>query len=406
MKKIEIKCKGADTAKLDDLLEFQGELKSLSESNYKKLKKQIIDLGVSAPFFVWKDDKGQKYLIDGHQRRRTIDKMMAEGFDVPALPIIYVEAKDRAEAKRKLLAITSNYGKVDGQGLYEFMHDAGINLDDIESNFEFSDIDISAFADEFFNEAGAGGEGLTDPDEIPEDVEPVCKLGELWQLGEHRLLCGDCTVEANVERLMDGAKADMVFTDPPYGINAIESSGVLSARYQQYANEEDDSCALKFIKMCIDKDLDIIVFGGNYFSYALPKSTHWLVWDKRGSEMAGGNANGDQSDCEIAWTNLDKKNVKCYKHVWAGWFRAGKKEDELKTKVHPSQKPVGLFVNIFEDYKFKSIFDGFLGSGSTLIACEKTGRKCFGMELDEGYASVIIKRWEDFTGKKAELVVE
>lgn len=243
-----------------------------------------------------------------------------------------------------------------------------------------------------------------DADAVPEVVEPKAKLGQIYKLGEHRLMCGDSTSINAVEKLMNGEKADMVFTDPPYGINAIKSSGVLSARYTQYENEESDQCALDFINLCIARHDKIIAFGGNYFAHALPKSTHWVIWDKRGSEMEGGSKNGDQSDCEIAWTNLPKKNVKIYKHVWAGWFRSGNKKDELNSKIHPSQKPVGLFEKIFEDYPFESCFDGFGGSGSTLIACEKTNRKCFMMELDPHYVDVIIARWEQFTGKKAELI--
>jgi len=247
-------------------------------------------------------------------------------------------------------------------------------------------------------------EGLTDPDDVPEvPEEPTTKLGNLWILGDHRLLCGDSTKAEDVERLMDGKHPDIVITDPPYGIDAISSSGVLSSRYRQYANEQDDTCALSFMTMCLNFGWHMIVFGGNYFAHALPKSTHWIIWDKRGGDMKGGNANGDQSDCEIAWSNLKKKNVKIYKHVWAGWFREGSKKDELQTKVHPSQKPVGLFETIFCDYEFENFFDGFVGSGSTLIAAEKTGRKCYGIELDPKYCDVIVKRWEDFTGKKAEL---
>lgn len=247
-------------------------------------------------------------------------------------------------------------------------------------------------------------EGLTDPDDVPEvPEEPTTKPGDLWILGDHRLLCGDSTKAEDVERLMDGKEPDIVITDPPYGIDAISSSGRLSSRYEQYDNEEDDSCALSFINTCLDCGWDMIVFGGNYFAHALPKSTHWIIWDKRGADMKGGSANGHQSDCEIAWSNLKKKNVKIYKHVWAGWFREGNKKDELMTKVHPSQKPVGLFETIFSDYEFENFFDGFAGSGSTLIAAEKTGRKCYGMELDPKYCDVIVKRWEDFTGKKAEL---
>lgn len=240
-----------------------------------------------------------------------------------------------------------------------------------------------------------GGEELEaeeDDYEMPEELKTDVVLGDLIEIGEHRLLCGDSTDADQVAKLMNGEKADMVFTDPPYGINAIKSSGVLSSRYEQYQNEESDQTALDFLNTCISNDDKIICWGGNYFAHNLPKSTHWIIWDKRGAEMKGGNKNGDQSDCEIAWTNLPKKNVKVYKHVWAGWFREGKKELELITKVHPSQKPVGLFIDIFNDYQFDSCFDGFIGSGSTMVASHQLKRKCYGMELDPKYCQVIIDR--------------
>ena len=236
-------------------------------------------------------------------------------------------------------------------------------------------------------------EAIEDDYDVPEGgIETDIVIGDLFEIGEHRLLCGDSTDSDAVARLMNGEKADMVFTDPPYGINAIKSSGVLSSRYEQYQNEENDKTALDFINMCIANNDKIICWGGNYFAHNLPKSTHWIIWDKRGAEMKGGNENGDQSDCEIAWTNLKKKNVKIYKHVWAGWFRQGSKELELSTKIHPSQKPVGLFINIFNDYDFYSCFDGFLGSGSTMVAAHQLKRRCFGMELEPKYCQVIIDR--------------
>jgi DNA modification methylase len=106
----------------------------------------------------------------------------------------------------------------------------------------------------------------------------------------------------------------------------------------------------------------------------------------------------------MGWTSFNKGGVKIFKHLWNGLSRKGNRKDELKSRVHPTQKPVGLFCEIFRKFTdFKTIYDGFLGSGSTLIACEKMDRVCYGMELDPKYCDVIVKRWEQFTGKKAEL---
>jgi len=117
-----------------------------------------------------------------------------------------------------------------------------------------------------------------------------------------------------------------------------------------------------------------------------PQGKHWLVWDKKNTMPTFG-------DCELAWTNIDRTSVKLYEFQYNGLI--GKEEE----RFHPTQKPVGLFVNIFNDYQFQTCFDPFLGSGSTLIACEKTNRKCYGMEIDPGYCQLIAQRWCDFTGK-------
>jgi DNA modification methylase len=111
---------------------------------------------------------------------------------------------------------------------------------------------------------------------------------------------------------------------------------------------------------------------------------------------------GNFSEAEMAWTSFTKGGVKVFKFLWNGLSREGNRKDELKKRVHPTQKPVGLFANIFERFDgFGSIYDGFLGSGSTLIACEKTNRTCYGMELDPAYCDVIVKRWSEYTGKQA-----
>lgn len=401
VKEIVLKCSGEEYYDIDDLVPFQKKLKSIDKDKFKDLKDSIIKDGLPLGFHIWKD-KGVIYIMDGHHRQLVLKACRSEGYLVPKVPCSNVIAKNKKEAAKNILIANSKYAKITDESLSDYMIEFELQLEDLEY-LDFPELNMT---DLLTKDMIDSTKGLVDEDEVPEVAQNIhnVELGQVWKLGEHRLVCGDSTDLATVDILMDGEKADMVFTDPPYGINAISSSGVLSSRYKQYKNEENDSCALNFLNLCIERGEKIICFGGNYFAHALPKSTHWIIWDKRGSDMEGGSKNGDQSDCEIAWTNLEKKNVKIYKHVWAGWFRAGNKKEELKTKVHPSQKPVGLFEKIFEDYVFTSIFDGFGGSGSTLIACEKTNRKCFMMEIDPHYCSVIIERWQNFTGIKAEIL--
>ena len=140
-----------------------------------------------------------------------------------------------------------------------------------------------------------------------------------------------------------------------------------------------------------------IIFGGNYFTDFLPPSRCWCVWDKQNT--------GNFADAELAWTSFDK-GVKLYRWTWNGLVRQGDRNTEGITRVHPTQKPVGMIGNILKDFSEEgdTIVDCFGGSGSTLIACEQLNRKCYMCELDPHYVDVIIDRWEKFTGKKAVLL--
>jgi len=249
-----------------------------------------------------------------------------------------------------------------------------------------------------------------DEDAVPEVIqEPQSKLGQIYRLGDHRLMCGDAKDKEMVDKLMKGQKVDLLFTDPPYGINIVANDGTLMGQDRRYKKEYkkviaddkefDATFLLKF-------ECNKIIWGGNFLCHLFPKGSHWIVWDKRGDNMKGGSSAGKQSDCELAWTDFDRTSVKKYKHVWTGWFREGSIGEELSTKIHPTQKPVGLIKDILEDYKKEKILDLFGGSGSTLIACENTKRRCFMMEIDPHYIDVIIKRWENYSGKKAEPITD
>ena len=153
MKKIEIAFEGEFVGIAPkDLLPFQGELKSLSKENYKKLKKEIVETGFSYPIHVW-EDKGKYYLIDGHQRTRAIIQMQVEGYYVPEkLPCVSVHAKDYKEAKRRVLQGVSQYGKIEEDGLYEFMHDADFSIDEVKDSFDIPNVDLPNFESNFFTE--------------------------------------------------------------------------------------------------------------------------------------------------------------------------------------------------------------------------------------------------------------
>jgi DNA modification methylase len=265
--------------------------------------------------------------------------------------------------------------------------------------------------DELLAEVLEPEEGLTDADDVPEPPEePITKPGDLWILGNHRLLCGDSTNIQHVEQLMDGQKADMVYCDPPYGMNlntdysqikgSAKSPNAKGYKWKEVIGDNKDFDPSALITLFQDVP-EQFWWGADYYFECLPRGGSLLVWQKRDkadAEMIG-------NDFEICWSKQRHKKATFWKR-WVGFDSVERGEK----RVHPTQKPIDLHVWVFEQWGKPSdcVVDLFGGSGSTLIACEKTSRHCRMMELDPAYCDVIVKRWEDFTGNKAmiELVPE
>lgn len=159
VKEIKINCDVKLFIALENLNEFQGELKTITDKNYKKLKKQILGEGFCAPVFVWKND-GKYFLLDGHQRKLTLTRMKAEGYSVPDVPAVEILAKTKREAKKKLLSYVSQFGKVDPKGLYQFIEEAELTIEEMD-DFEIPEVDMVAFKEEFYG----NGEGEPEPKE-------------------------------------------------------------------------------------------------------------------------------------------------------------------------------------------------------------------------------------------------
>jgi DNA modification methylase len=249
-------------------------------------------------------------------------------------------------------------------------------------------------------------EGLTDADYVPEvPEEPTTKPSDLWILGNHRLLCGDSTDVLAVERLMDGQKANMVFTDPPYGMNLDTDYSKMGdgGKTHRAVIADDEQYDAGFLLATFDYCKEIFLWGADYYVETLRRSYpdlgSWIVWDKYSDQERNGLLDGRfGSAFETCWSKTRHKRELARVLVTTNYTARG---DE--TRVHPTQKPVALAEWFFERWGKQGdvVVDLYGGSGSTLIACEKTGRHARLMELDPRYCDVIVKRWEDFTGKKA-----
>ncbi|MBR0186474.1 MAG: site-specific DNA-methyltransferase [Synergistaceae bacterium] len=227
-------------------------------------------------------------------------------------------------------------------------------------------------------------------------------------------MCGDATKREDVDKLLDGRKVDLILTDPPYGMKAQNKDGSIGGKhrggvflcerhltpdkvlrtkkYPMLLGDENQDTAQAYYEVTKDICKKQIIFGGQYFAHFLPVNGGWLFWDKL-------NGGGSFSDGELAWRSWGKKVYK-YEHKWNGMIRAGSPKLNGKTRVHPTQKPVELFARILEDFSEQGdiILDCFGGAGTTLIACEVTGRKCLMMELSPDYCEIIVARYREIPG--------
>ena len=301
---------------------------------------------------------------------------------------------------------------------------AGWDFGALEEELADLTIDLSDFGFEQDDDLQSGGVQQDDIPEPPKD--PKTKPGDLYQLGEHRLICGDSTDQAVIDRLMDGRKADMVFTDPPYGVsigdknamlNTVQPSGRCTENIENDTLEETELYEMlkgAFINVREHSNDDAVYYvtspqGGSLGLMMMMmmrdaglEVRHVLMWEKNSATFSLGRLDYDYQHEPIFYTwTKSHHNFRKGENRTTVW----KYDKPRHCDLHPTMKPIELISNALMDGSEQGmiVLDVFGGSGSTLIACEQTGRKCYMAELDPHYVDVIVTRWENLTGQKAEL---
>jgi DNA modification methylase len=371
---------------IEKLIPYARNARTHSDEQVGQIAASIREWGWTTPVLV--DEDGG--IIAGHGRT-----MAAKRLGMREVPVMV--ARGWSDAKKRAYVLADNK-----LALNAGWDDSMLALELKELGEAGFDLDLTGFSLDEINALTPleVEPGLTDEDAVPEATEePTTRLGDVWILGQHRLMCGDSTSIDAVEKLMDGQKAEMVFTDPPYGYeyesNYQDKHSVLMnddvmldfAPTAYAATEENAALYICGSFQTIGKWIDYVEKHFKYKNLIVWKKNNWSMGDLKGS-FAG------QHEL-IIFAHKGRVDIigKRDPDVWSF--------DRVPPKIHPTQKPIELIEYAMSKVASKTVLDLFGGSGSTLIACEKTSRQCRMMELDPKYCDVIIKRWEEYTGKNA-----
>lgn len=395
MDKIEIRYK-----KVEDLIPYVNNSRTHSDEQVSQIASSMKEFGWTNPILL----DGENGIIAGHGRLMAAKKLNQT--EVPT-----IELAGLTDIQKKAYIIADNK-----LALNAGWNDEILKLEIAELKNAGFDLGLTGFNVDELKVFDPVIEGLVDEDQVPDvPEEPKTKLGDIYKLGNHRLMCGDSTSVDAIDKLMNGDKADVVFTDPPYGMfldadfSKMGGSGSMTNKsgnkYDKVIGDNNDftPALINTVFASFGYCKEIFLWGADYYAELLPNKNEgsWVVWDKRLDESADKMYG---STFELCWSKAKHKRMMA-RVKWAGIFGMSKEHD--KKRVHPTQKPVELVAWFFDYFSLKdkkNVVDLYGGSGSTLIASEKVGKHSYVMELDPKYCDVIIKRWEDFTGQKAEII--
>jgi len=388
-----------EIADISSIKPYENNPRKLSEKAIEKVAMSLKEYGFRQPIVVDKD----RVIVAGHTRFRASKKL---GLKQVPVSIIDNLTEEQINAYRIADNRTAEESEWDNELLK-------MEIKELEAK-DFK-LDLLGFNDEQLNDIlFEEKQGLTDEDEVPEKPEePISKLGDIWKLGNHKVMCGDSTILNNYEKLFNENKADLLMTDPPYNVDyegktkdklTIQNDSKNDDDFLQFLTDAFNNCAIHLKLGC-----SFYIFHSDWYGLEFRQSIknsdlelkQNLIWAKNSMVMGRQDYQWQHEPCLYGW----KKGSS---HSWYSDRKQTtiiKYDRPSKSKLHPTMKPVGLVEYLMKNSSKQEdiILDPFLGSGTTLIACEKQSRICYGVELDPKYCDVIIKRWENFTGKKAEL---
>ena len=386
------------TKKISELTPARYNPRKISSDALGRLTKSLSELGNLQPI-TWNAKTGN--IVGGHQRLKCYQALGKDEVEVWAVWL------DEAQEKAANIALNKLSGEFDLPQLKDILEE--IDTGEI-------DLDITGFGADELAELMEQTKPEVEEDEVPEvPVDAITKPGDLWLLGEHRLLCGDSTKKEDVAKLTENKKAEMMFTDPPYGVNYegghFHSGNVnIKRKREKLAKDETAQIYYDFLPIAIQfvegpcyiwfsdsktRDIYNALFDNTCEIHAL------IIWHKTNATYAAMNAQYKQRHEPCLYFKPKGSTLR-----WCGASTEAtiwNQDRDGINDLHPTQKPVALASKAIRNHESKSVLDLFCGSGSTLIAAEQLGRKCYGMEISPNYCDVIVKRWENLTGKKAVL---
>ena len=386
-----------------------------NDEQVDRMASAIREFGFRIPIVAKSDGS----VVDGHLRLKAAQKL-----GLKEVPVALADELTDAQVKafRILANKSANWAERDTDMLALEIED----LKELDFDLELTGFELPELDDILGAGADGGTEGQTDPDAVPEpQEEPVSRLGDVWLLGRHRLMCGDSTDAGSVALLMNGEKADMVFTDPPYNVdysgktatlNALDGGKRIETPIEGDAAKSDEEAGEAlwypaFANMRQNAQPHCSFYctmpqGGTHgmmmmmMQKACWQTKHELIWLKNNIVLGRCDYNYKHEPILFGWADS-------HRYYGKGQFQSSVWEvaKPMQNKLHPTMKPVELIENALLNSSAEGdiVLDLFGGSGSTLIACEKTGRACRMMELAPRYVDVIVRRWQDFTGQEATL---